>query len=49
MLLNVAGALAITAGFSGLYVLGGIYVFSWFCLLTQRMFRPKSIEVAGAD
>ncbi|WP_263366110.1 oligosaccharide repeat unit polymerase [Edaphobacter bradus] len=42
MLIGVAGACAISSGFSGLYVLGGIYLFSWFCLRIQRMIQPRS-------
>ncbi len=41
MLLGVAGSLAITSGFSGLYVLGGIYLFSWVCICVQRFFTPS--------
>jgi len=40
MLLNVAGCIAISAGFSGLYTLAGIYFFTWFCLMVARVFRP---------
>jgi oligosaccharide repeat unit polymerase len=40
MLLSVAGCVAISAGFSGLYTLAGIYLFSWFCLSVERVFRP---------
>jgi hypothetical protein len=46
MLLNVAGCIAISAGFSGLYTLAGIYCFSWFCLTFERIFHPA---VAYAD
>lgn len=45
MLLGVAGSLSVSAGFSGLYVLGTIYFFSWFCLSVQRMFSPRQISV----
>ena len=39
--LAVSGAFALTANFSGLYVLGGIYLFSWFCLrLAQTFIKP---------
>jgi hypothetical protein len=40
MLLSVAGCVAISAGFSGLYTLAGIYLFSWFCLSVERVFHP---------
>jgi len=40
MLLSVAGCMAISAGFSGLYTLAGIYVFTWFCLMLERVFHP---------
>jgi oligosaccharide repeat unit polymerase len=40
MLLSVAGCIAISAGFSGLYTLAGIYVFTWFCVSVDRIFQP---------
>lgn len=48
MLLQVGGTLAITAGFSGLYILGGIYVFSWFCLGVLRLVIPRRVSGLGA-
>lgn len=39
MLLGIAGTLAVSAGFSGVYVLAGVYLFSWLCLSVQRMFH----------
>jgi oligosaccharide repeat unit polymerase len=36
-LLGIAGNLALSAGFSGLYILGVILVFSWFCLGMARL------------
>jgi len=48
-LLGVAGSLAITAGFSGLYILGGIYLFSWLCLRALRLIQPRRISLAEAD
>jgi hypothetical protein len=48
MLLGIAGAFAVSAGFSGIYVLVGVYLFSWFCLSVQRMFEPQKILVTGA-
>jgi oligosaccharide repeat unit polymerase len=49
MLLTVTGSVAVSAGFSGLYVLAGIYFFSWSCLCVQRMFRPARILIDHAD
>jgi oligosaccharide repeat unit polymerase len=46
MLLNISGCIAISAGFSGLYTLAGVYLFSWFCLSVERVFRPSQ-AVAG--
>ena len=40
MLLGVASAVAVSAGFSALYTLAGIYFFSWVCLSVERMFHP---------
>jgi oligosaccharide repeat unit polymerase len=40
MLLNISGCIAISAGFSGIYTLAAIYLFSWFCLSVERIFRP---------
>lgn len=48
MLLGIAGAFAVSAGFSGIYVLAGVYLFSWFCLSVQRMFEPQRGLVTGA-
>jgi oligosaccharide repeat unit polymerase len=42
MLLAVSGTLAISAGFSGLYILAAVFLFSWFCLGVERFFRPNS-------
>jgi len=44
-LLNVSATVAITAGFSAFYVLAGMYLFTWLCLCTQRMFRPTTVTV----
>ncbi len=49
MLLGVASSFAVSAGFSGLYVLGGIYVFSWFCLTVHRMFTPQPVLICRPD
>jgi oligosaccharide repeat unit polymerase len=48
-LFGVAGSLAITAGFSGLYILGGIYLFSWFCLRAMQLIQPRQISLAETD
>lgn len=44
MLLGVSGALAVSAGFSSLYVLAGVYAFSWFCIAVQRLFEPRMLH-----
>jgi oligosaccharide repeat unit polymerase len=46
MLLGVAGTVAISSSFSGVYVLGGIYLFSWLCLGAQRLIQPRHISLA---
>ncbi len=43
ILVTVATTLAVSAGFSGLYILAGIYLFSWFCISVERFFRPRRI------
>lgn len=48
MLIGIVGAFAVSAGFSGIYVLAGVYLFSWLCLSVQRMFEPQKILVTGA-
>jgi hypothetical protein len=48
MLLGIAGAFAVSAGFSGIYVLAGVYLFSWFCLSVQRMSEPQKVLVTSA-
>jgi oligosaccharide repeat unit polymerase len=48
MLLGIAGAFAVSAGFSGVYVVAGVYLFSWFCLTVQRMFEPQKVLVTAA-
>lgn len=40
MLLSLATCILISAGFSGLYTLAGIYFLAWFCLTCERVFRP---------
>lgn len=42
MLLSLAGCIAISAGYSSLYTLAGIYAFSWFCLNIERVFNPRA-------
>jgi oligosaccharide repeat unit polymerase len=46
MLLSVAGAVAISSSFSGIYVLGAIYLFSWLCLGALRLLQPRHISLA---
>jgi oligosaccharide repeat unit polymerase len=48
MLLGISGAFAVSAGFSGVYVVAGVYLFSWFCLTVQRMFEPQKALVTAA-
>jgi oligosaccharide repeat unit polymerase len=43
MLLGISGAFAVSAGFSGVYVLAAVYLFSWFCLVVQRLFVPHLV------
>jgi len=43
MLLGVATTLAVSAGFSGLYTLAAIYMFSWLCVSIERFFRPRRV------
>lgn len=38
-MLTVATAIAISGAFSGLYVLAGLYLFTWLCLQVQKVFR----------
>jgi len=40
-LLGISGSLAVSAGFSSLYVLAGVYLLAWFCLSAQRMFAGR--------
>ena len=47
--LSVAAIIAISANSSGFFVLGGIYLFSWFCLQVQRMVRSGEISLADAN
>jgi oligosaccharide repeat unit polymerase len=49
MLLGVSGAFAVSAGFSALYVLAGIYAFSWFCLAVQRLFEPREVLIHNVE
>jgi oligosaccharide repeat unit polymerase len=49
MLLGVAGSLAITASFSSLYILAGIYLFSWLCLAAGRLIQWRPALLANAD
>jgi oligosaccharide repeat unit polymerase len=45
MLLNVVGPLMISAAFTRLYILAGVYLFSWFCLCAERTFHPRVATV----
>jgi oligosaccharide repeat unit polymerase len=49
MLLGVSGAFAVSAGFSGVYVLAGVYLFSWLCLAVQRIFVPRKMPMNGLE
>ncbi len=42
IMLGIALTLVITSGFSSLYILAGVYAFSWLCLTVERIFRPES-------
>jgi hypothetical protein len=44
MLLGVVGNLAVTGNFSSLYILGGIYVFGWFCLRLIHLAQPHQLS-----
>lgn len=48
MLIGVAGAIAITAGFSGLYILAIIYLFSWVCLQVLHLVAPRQFASTQA-
>jgi oligosaccharide repeat unit polymerase len=48
MTLSVAGIIALSANFSGFYVLGGIYLFSWLCLSALRLVQPRYISLVDA-
>jgi oligosaccharide repeat unit polymerase len=41
--LSLAGCLAVSANLSSLYVVLGIYLFSWFCLSIQRLVWPRRL------
>lgn len=43
MALGVALTLAITSGFSGLYIMAAVYGFSWLCLVVERMFQTPRV------
>jgi len=49
MTLGVAGVIAMSANSSGFYVLGGIYLFSWFCLSALRMVLLHRVSLADAN
>jgi oligosaccharide repeat unit polymerase len=48
-LLSVAGAFSISAGISGLYVLCGVYLISWFCLRVLRMIQFREVSIADVE
>jgi oligosaccharide repeat unit polymerase len=48
MQLSVAGSLAITAGFSSLYILAAIYLFSWLCLRAMHLVQPHRVSLSNA-
>jgi hypothetical protein len=48
-LLSVALTMTITAEFSGLYVMAGIYFFSWLCICVERMYGPRQILLFSAS
>lgn len=45
MSLILVAVAAVSANFSGLYVLGAIYLFSWFCLSIQRIVSLRWKEI----
>jgi oligosaccharide repeat unit polymerase len=47
-LLEVALVIAITAGFSSLYILIGIYIFSWFCLRVANLVHSPGMRPSDA-
>jgi oligosaccharide repeat unit polymerase len=49
MLLGIAGAFAVSAGFSGVYVLAAAYLFSWFCLSVENMFTAQPGRIQAVD
>jgi hypothetical protein len=49
MPLGISGAFAVSAGFSGVYVLAAVYLISWFCLSVQRMSAPRIAPDGGAE
>jgi hypothetical protein len=48
-LLGIAGAIAISVNLSGLYVLAGIYFFSWVCLQVTQLFQLNRISSIDAN
>jgi hypothetical protein len=41
MMIGVASTFAISSGFSGLYILAGLYFFTWFCVSVHRIFMVR--------
>jgi oligosaccharide repeat unit polymerase len=44
--LRVAGFIQISGNFTGMYVLGGVYLFTWLCLKVQEAVQPRSLSHA---
>jgi oligosaccharide repeat unit polymerase len=44
-LLGVVGTLAVSAGFSGLYLLVGFYFFTWLCRQVVRLMQRRQVSV----
>src|SRR5579862_497311 len=49
MVLGISGSFAVSAGFSGVYVLAAVYLISWFCLSVQRIFVPRTSLAGGPE
>jgi len=48
MMGTVAGCFSVSSNVSGLYVLFGVYSFTWFCLRLENLVRPRRISSAGS-
>ena len=49
MVLGISGSFAVSAGFSGVYVLAGVYLISWFCFSVERIFVPRTSLADGPE